>query len=126
MARLQNKERDFIAAYYHEMGLKPVIIESLWELPKMLLSGRGNSLILSQSRIVRAFAKCLRFNHRPIGNAPLMAEQYFAMKDAFLLRAKKRIPVYYYNRIGFEKEHFSYSDSARRRIKQKLNFPKMY
>ncbi len=126
MARLQNKERDFIAAYYHEMGLKAVIIESLWELPKMLLSGRGNSLVLSQSRIVRAFAKCLRFNRRPLGNAPLMAEQYFAMKDAFLLLAKKRIPVFFYNRIGFEKSGFTYSQSAQRRIQLKLNFPKMY
>ncbi|MBQ3784681.1 MAG: hypothetical protein II838_14800, partial [Lachnospiraceae bacterium] len=54
------------------------------------------------------------------------AFQYCAMNDAFLLLAKKGIPVFYYNRIGKEKNGFTYSVSAQNRMNNGLSFPKMY
>lgn len=49
-----------------------------------------------------------------------------AMEDAFLLLAKKGIPVWYVNRVGLRKDPgWRYSDSAERRRSLGLSFPKM-
>ena len=50
---------------------------------------------------------------------------YLPMREALLLLAKKGIPVYFYNRVGFLKG-YAYPAEVKRRMSARLTFPKMY
>ena len=50
---------------------------------------------------------------------------YLPMHEALLLLARKGVPVYFYNRVGFLKD-FQYPQEVQRRMKMRLSFPKMY
>ncbi len=52
-------------------------------------------------------------------------ELYKPMLDAMRILNSKGIPIYFYERVGYLKE-YTYAENARRRIKNKLSFTKMY
>ena len=127
MSKEVNINKTVIDTYYREMNTKTVYIESVWSLFRALQGFRNNDFIaLSNCRYVRVILYRLRIRTANPSKIQLAAEQYFAMKDALLLLAKKNVPVYYYNRIGKEKTGFVYSQSAQNRMKNHLNFPLMY
>lgn len=116
-----------IDPYYREMDMRTVYVDSLWCLIRALKGFRNRDVIVvSNNRYVRGILSHLRIRTANALKVNIAAEQYFAMMDAFLLLAKKNVPVYYYNRIGKEKTGFVYSESAQNRMKNHLNFPLMY
>lgn len=114
-----------IQDYYGEMNSNAVFIYSLWGLFKFFQGLNKRNVIISDYIFIRKLASLLRMRRASLKQSQIYAEQYFALKDAFLLLAKKKVPVYYYNRIGKEKVNFSYSASAERRMKKHLSFPIM-
>lgn len=116
-----------IDAYYRKMDTQAVYIDSIWCLFRAFkVYKKNNVIVVSNNRYVRGLLSRLRTRTVDALKAQLVAEQYFAMKDALLLLAKKNVPVYYYNRIGKEKTGFVYSESAQNRMKNHINFPLMY
>lgn len=126
MSNLVITNHNEIISYYQEMNSKAIFCDSVL-FPVDVVLGMLNRkvVLLSKSSLLRRLAAHLRCRTSDLTNAQLLAEQYFAMKDAFLLLAKKNVPVYYYNRIGKEKSGFEYSHSALRRISNHLTFPKI-
>lgn len=117
-------DKTLIDAYYREMDTDTVYINSLWCMFRALKGVvNKNVIVVSNNKIVRGLAYYMKSRTANAALAQVAAEQYFAMKDAFLLLAKKKVPVYYYNRIGKEKVGFTYSDSAQKRMANTINFP---
>ena len=124
-----NKEirRSLIDTYYRDMGIKTVYIDSVWGIFQVLKGFRNsNVVVLTSSRLLSGIISRLRISTANPSEVHTKAEIYYAMKDAFILLAKKNVPVYYYNRIGKEKDGFKYSDTALNRMNNHLNFPLMY
>ena len=119
--------KNLIDAYFREMDTTTVYIDSIWKIFYALKGLNNRNLVaVSRSRYIRGILYRMRIKTANAAKVQLAAEQYFAMKDAFLLLAKKNVPVYYYNRIGREKNGFVYSESAQNRMKNHINFPIMY
>ena len=124
MNKEQNDNKSLIDAYCKEMDSKAVFINSIWGLFEVLkLLGNKTAVVVSNNRYVRGIASRLRIRTANTSKVIIAAEQYFAMKDALLLLAKKNVPVYYYNRIGKEKTGFVYSESAQKRMANTISFP---
>lgn len=116
-----------IDAYYRKMETKTVYIDSILYIYRALKGFRkSNVIVVTKNRYIRGVLSRLRIRTAITSKAQIAAEQYLAMNDAFLLLAKKNVPVYYYNRIGLEKTGFVYSEAAQNRMKDRLNFPLMY
>lgn len=119
-------DQELIARYYREMDSYAVFVSSIL-FPFNLIKGfRKDTVIISDSKYVRKVAFLLGIKNRNTIKEQIIAEQYFAMKDAFFLLAQKKVPVYFYNRIGKEKDNFDYSASAIHRMEKHLSFPVMY
>ena len=124
MYKEQNVNKSLIDVYCKEMDSKAVFINSIWGLFEVLkLLGNKTAVVISKNRYIRGIVYRLGIRTANTSKAQLDAEQYFAMKDALLLLAKKNVPVYYYNRIGKEKTGFVYSESAQKRMANTINFP---
>lgn len=127
MSKKKVINKTLIDAYYREMNTQTVYVDSMWSLYRALKGFRNkNVIVVSNNRYVKGIVSSLRIRTANTSKVNMAAEQYFAMKDALLLLAKKNVPVYYYNRIGKEKTGFIYSESAQNRMKNHLNFPLMY
>lgn len=119
--------KPLIDAYYNDMNSKAVYVDSPLFLYRAWKGfANKNIVVVSGYRYFRGILSRMKVRTGNINKIQLAAEQYFAMKDALLLLAKKNVPVYYYNRIGLEKTGFVYSDSAQNRMRKHLNFPIMY
>lgn len=121
-----NNINQHITDYYKEMDLNPIFIDSVFQIFKLLSHKRKKTVIVSDNRLVHIAARMLRMNRVKKSTSSESVVQYFAMNDAFLLLAKKGIPVFYYNRIGKEKDGFVYSETAQNRMNKGLSFPVMY
>ena len=119
-------KKNIIEVYYGEMNSNAVFIDSFFDFWKLFRGYNNKNVIVSNSRYIRKIAALLRMRRASYDKVQLTSEQYFAMKDAFLLLAKKNVPVYYINRVGKEKTGFVYSDTALNRMRKHLNFPTMY
>ena len=116
--------KNLIDTYFGEMNTQTVYIDSIWSLCRVLKGlWNKNVVVVSNNRYVRGIVSRMRIRTAITSKAQQAAEQYFAMKDALLLLAKKNVPVYYYNRIGKEKTGFVYSESAQKRMANTINFP---
>lgn len=122
----ENKKEQHLQQYCSEMGLNAVFSDDKLQLIKALAKGKTDTIICSDNKLVRGMARGRRIKRISISSVDILARQYFALKDAFLLLAKKGVPVYFYNRVGKEKNGFEYSESARRRMTKGLSFPVMY
>ncbi len=124
MNKKVDTNKALIDEYYREMCTQTVYIDSILFLYRAL-KGFWNSgvIVVSNNRYVRGIVSRMRIRTAITSKAQLAAEQYFAIKDALLLLAKKNVPVYYYNRIGKEKTGFVYSESAQKRMANTINFP---
>lgn len=127
MNKTVDTNKALVDAYYREMCTQTLYIDSILFLYRALKGFRNSGVIvISKKRYIRGIVYRLGIRTANTSKAQLDAEQYFAMKDALLLLAKKNVPVFYYNRIGKEKTGFVYSESAQNRMKNHLNFPLMY
>lgn len=85
---------------------------------------KKDSIVFSDSKIIRGTAKVLKMEKQKKTDAVEKAELFMALKDSMKILERKRVPVYFYNRIGLKKD-FQYSNSAVLRIQNELSFPKM-
>ena len=123
---LDTKALNNIKEYYSILGLNAIVDQGIFATTIALLRDRKDSIVISDRREIRGIAKLLGCKRTKLDNIALLAEQYFALCDALLVLSKKNVPVYFYNRIGLEKNGFEYSDTAKERMKQQLSFPVMY
>lgn len=114
-----------IADYYEKLDMKPIITESVFSIPRILCAS-SNTVVVSDNKLVRGSAKIRRFVRPHIEETGNRALQYYALQDAFSILYRKAIPVYFYNRIGKEKNGFQYTKNEQRRMEAGLSFPVMY
>lgn len=126
MTITNDKQRAIIKSYYALYGEKVFFVEQFLELFKIPYCHGNNKILASSSYTIRRIANKLKIETcNPQSQFP-NAERNLALIDALKLLAKKKIPVYFYNRVGKEKVNFTYSPSAQRRMELGLSFPKMY
>ena len=116
---------EYISRYCEAKGKSPLISNSIFFIPKILFS-KKKTILISDNRILRGFAKLRRREFIRLSTASEISVQFFAMQDMLKILSQKGVSVYFYNRIGKEKEGFTYSESEKRRMRDKLSFPKMY
>ena len=119
--------RALIRRYYAEMGLRAYVKSSVFGCFSLLWRRRRIQVVVTDSKAVGWLGGLLGKTVVDKGLANMLATQYFALKDAFLLLSKKNVPVFYYNRVGKEKsDGWSYAPSAVERMRRGLSFPVMY
>lgn len=125
---MQNKLEimDTVKRYYAEMGMDAVFSDNTSVFFRAVIAGHENAIVCSNNRLARGIAKIRGMKRVPLNSVETISHQYFALKDAFLLLAKKDVAVYFYNRVGLKKSGYEYSGSAKRRMNQELSFPVMY
>jgi cytidyltransferase-like protein len=120
------EKRDTITAHYSLYNNKAVFVEKFSELYRIPLCYGKDKMLLSSNRIIRGVARRIKIKTITPQSVLSKAERNMALIDALKLLAQKRIPVFFYNRVGKEKVNFTYSPSAQRRMELGLSFPKMY
>lgn len=123
---IQKFDTQTIRDYYQEAGKIALFPEDGIKFFFGVLGSKKDKIVVSDRKAYRGIAKLRGMDRLPPAQIEVQAQQYFAMKDAFLLLAKKGVPVYFYNRIGKMKNGYQYSKSAVRRMNSGLNFPIMY
>lgn len=122
--KTQDEDRQIILQYYSELGTKAIFSETIFEYWR-LVSNRCD-VLLSNNKITRKIAKTLKTkNFVDVQDIITKAQQYAAIKEALLLLHRKKVPIFFYHRVGKE-ENFTYSQSALHRMDSDLSFPKMY
>ena len=126
MAKIEEKKETSIIDYFQDMDLNVIFVKSILYPLNILRGFKKDTVIVSSSRYVRKLSSIMGMRTAVLSRVQIAAEQYLAMKDVLLLLAKKKVPVYFYNRIGLEKENYTYADSAMNRMRNHLSFPVMY
>ncbi len=119
------KHDEVIYRYYDVINKKPIIVKSLNSVIRILFAPK-NSIVISNSKILRGIAKIRRIERREYSSTLEASNQYFALLDALSLLAQKDVPVFFFNRIGREKDLSIYSDTERERMRKDYSFPIMY
>lgn len=120
------KTIECIKRYYTEMGMDPIVDKGWIATARAVLKNKKEPVVVSDRKLSRGVARFFGCKKLRPDKIQTVAEQYFALKDALLILAKKNVPVYFYNRIGLEKDGFEYAESAKKRMERHLSFPKMY
>lgn len=119
------REEKRIKEYYRDINMEAVFPHNVFSLSKIILKGGKNRVMVSPNRTVRGFAKLRGMKYVNYDKVKTLAWQYLALKEAMLILNRKEIPCYFYNRVG-KMTGFEYGDSCKRRMQEKLSFPKMY
>lgn len=115
---------DEIKEYYRLLGLEPIFPHSIFDLLSAI-GKRKKGIIVSDNRMYRAAGKLYHMLRISRSSILSNVEDHFAFIDALKILAKKNVPIYFYNRVGLEKNGFVYSDLAKQRMQDVLNFPTM-
>ena len=126
MGRLNKEDRKNITQYYQLYEIPVLFADSIWDIKHIYLAYRKKILVLSSYRLVRGVLSRLGFRVANSTQELEKCQRFLAFRDALLLLCQKGIPVYFYNRIGKEKNNYPYSESACQRMAKGLSFPKMY
>lgn len=113
---------DDIKEYYHLLGLHTIFPTNMVEAC-LALRKRKNGIIITNNRLYRALGKLFCMQRISRSCVLSIVEDHYAFMDALKVLAKKNVPVYFYNRVGIIKNGFVYSDLAKQRMQQGLNFP---
>lgn len=115
---------DDIKEYYHLLGLHTIFPTNMVEA-WLALRKRKNGIIITNNRLYRALGKLFCMQRISRSCVLSIVEDHYAFMDALKVLAKKNVPVYFYNRVGINKNGFMYSDLAKQRMQQGLNFPRL-
>ena len=119
--------RALLRAYAADLGVAPVFPGTPGGLLRLLLGPAKNTLVISGNRRVLELAKRRGFECAPRRKICATAARNLALRDVFLLLAKKGVSVYFVNRVGKVKTpDWRYAESAARRMELGLSFPRMY
>ncbi len=116
-----------IEIFLSELGVKNIIdYHQMGKCLKNILLGKKDAVIVSKSKIMKKMATVRGIEAYYYPKLLQDSKRFLAFKDVCLLLASKNIPVFFYNRVGKEKNGFEYSASAIRRMNKGSSFPKMY
>lgn len=122
--RTQDEDRKVIKSYYQDLDKYVFFAEPLYEYWRLIAYRRY--VLLSANKISKKLAKLCGIKEIIDPQTVItIAQQYAAIKEALLLLYRKKVPVYFYHRVGKE-DNFTYSESALHRVERDLSFPKMY
>ena len=113
---------------FREMGMSPVIPETLSGFFGLLLGHAASSkVVVSSFKSFLGLAKRRGFRALPMAKALADSERLLALGDAFELLRRKGVTVWFCNRVGKNKDpDWHYAPSAARRMAEGLSFPVMY
>lgn len=119
--------RALVRAYAADLGVTPIFPGTPGGLLRLLLGSTKQTLVVSGNKRVLELAKRRGFERVPSKKISVVAARNLALRDAFLLLAKKGLAVYFVNRVGqIRTQDWRYAESASRRMEQGLSFPRMY
>lgn len=121
----KSERKSAISEYYKILGNKAIFPERIIDIPAILTASKKDTIVISDSKFYRGIAKLKSLKRAPYSMIENTAIQYFALCDAFQLLSDKKVSVFFYNRVGLMKHGYEYSESAKRRMEQKLSFPVM-
>ena len=125
--RIRDEEtRQDVCEYWTDMGFKPIVSSSIFTMFKILFAESKGTVVVTGKRLERNMANLRGMRTAGARASIAAARRHLAFKDALALLAEKGVPVFFFNRVGLKKSGFVYSDSAARRMREGLNFPKMY
>lgn len=127
MRRLRDdNRRRALRAYAAEMGRTAVFPGTVTGLIRLLLGRVKGAVVMTDRHRVRRLAKRRGFVLASPKKVLPVARRHLALRDAFLLLAKKGVPVWFCNRVGrIKTPDWRYADSAERRRANGLSFPTM-
>lgn len=117
---------EYIRRYCRAMGRTALFSAPSPAFFLSFLTAGRDKVLISGNKLLRGAAQLKRMKHMRYATAKELAEQYFALRDAFLLLARKGVPVYFYNRIGQKKKDYAYREQEQVRMAKGLSFPVMY
>lgn len=120
-----HEEQQLISEYCDAHKWKPVYISGNLQLVKLFLRRGKNTMFIITNRFQRKVVSL--FKQRPKLPSELLdnAKEFCALKDMFLALNKRQVPCYMFNRVAALKDESVYSESARRRMKDGISFPKI-
>lgn len=121
MSNISDKE---IVEYYALIDQEAILPKNIFDAIGAFFK-RENGIIISNKKLFRGIAKLYGMRRNKLDIIIPQVEYHFAMIDALKVLAKKNVPVFFYNRVGFKKDGFRYCNMAKERIDKGLNFPKM-
>lgn len=119
--------RAALAGFIQPPKEKASVLRRVWHKMKRVVRYRMNS---DRRRMVDAY--CADLGMKPPFGPPQKkfektALRHLAMREAFLLLAKKGVSVWFVNRVGrIKDEGWTYAPSAERRMQGAFGFPAMY
>ena len=127
LRRLRDDDcRRTLRAYAAETGLAAVFPGTVPGLLRLLFGRVKGAVVLTDRRRVRQLARRRGFALASPKKTLPVARRHLAMRDAFLLLAKKGVAVWFCNRVGrIKTPDWRYAESAERRMELGLSFPKM-
>ena len=119
--------RALVRTYAADLGVTPIFPGTPGGLLRLLLGSPKNALVISGNKRVLELAKRRGFERSSRKKICAAAARNLALRDAFLLLARKGVSVYFVNRVGkLKTPEWRYAESAARRMEQGLSFPTMY
>lgn len=127
LRRLRDDDRRrALRAYAAEMGRTAVFPGTIPGLLRLLFGRVTGAVVMTDRRRVRQLARRRGFALASPKKMLPVARRHLALRDAFLLLAKKGVSVWFCNRVGrIKTPDWRYADSAERRRVNGLSFPVM-
>ena len=91
---------------------------------KSIVCRVDGNVIITHDRLIRRMAGFFGVKYYDFQKTLSDARRIFAFRDALYYLSKKKIPVFFYDRVG-EKKGFGYSSRATERMKKGKSFPNM-
>ena len=106
---MEIKRNEYIKKYYKIKEKDALILDSNKSIFNVIFARKDNAIV-TDSFLLRGIARLRRLEYSRLVEVNQDALQFFSLLDAFKLLYQKGVPVYFYNRIGKEKNGFQYSE----------------
>lgn len=118
-------EKKMIQEYYEACQLEPVYCDSTLSALRNLKNKDGKRVYFVQNRWQRKVISVMKGRAKYTSEVLEKAKEFCALKDMFIALQERGISCFMFNRIAFLKDQSVYTESAQRRIREKISFPKI-
>lgn len=119
------EEQKMIQNYCDVWQWNPVFVSCNRKLFKLLRRKEKITIFIVTNRFQRKMVSLFKQRAKMPSELLEKAKEFFALKDMFLALNKRGVPCYMFNRVAALKDETVYSESARRRMKEGISFPKI-